>query len=482
MKKGIALILLAVVLGGGIISANINPFPLFTLQTIMVDSFSTTNPSFFLGSTDPIEWTVVTSRHAAEGFPQTALANAWPQDKYGSDPANAADLMAFAINGSFTQRGDNWLEVRPGRGGNPEPLPLPGRVQALSMWVWGSNFNYQLDAIFLDVEGIEHRVPMGNLRFRGWRNLTAVIPDSIKQLTDDQQTFPLRPELRLSRFIITTDIRERVDEFFIYFSDVTVLTHISLWESFDGFNLTQPETLTAIWGERPQAVAPAPAPTPAPGQPVISVTSPQANPGVGGDNPAFQQLAEVQVSTMADPVFWVPRVSSDFGSLTMRAFPGGPANKPLIAGDDSDPADNRMLGIRVNFNRRGAPELTLRAVRPLAVEGIVRVVSVWVAGRNAPHTLFLQIRDFDGNLRELNMGDLNFTGWRQMSVAIPSSIRQQHRLNNHEAGISIVGFRVRFHLPDTGGAYFIYFNDLRALTDLSPLLDGRTADDPMDNW
>jgi hypothetical protein len=480
MKKGIGLIAVALMISSEIAGA-IDVNPLYSLETIVVESFE--GASVYPGTQDAIEWSVVASRNIAEGFPQTVMANTWPKDKFGENPDNAAELRAYGINAGFTRRGDNWLEIRPGRGGNPEPLPLEGRVEVLSLWVWGSDYNYNLDACFIDSEGIEYRIPMGNLKFKGWRHVSAVIPKSIDQT---RTTFPYRAPLRLSKFIVTTNNRERADDFYIYFDDITILTHQNLFQSYDGSDLTQQATLNAIWGERPQPAQPAPAPTPAePGQYPPSATSPSANPGIGTDNPAYQRLQEISVSKMEDPVFWFPQVSSDYGLVTIRSFPGSPAGKQPIEGEDeanAGGADEKVLGLRLNFFRRGMQDMVVKAVRPMPVEGIVKAVSVWVAGRNAPHTLYLQLRDYNGNLRELKMGTLDYTGWKQMSVAIPSSIKQQDDFYDDRAGLSIEGFRIAFNLPDTGGTYFIYFDDLRALTDLYPVTVGRDPDNPEDNW
>jgi hypothetical protein len=489
MKKSIGLIAVAFVALSTATMAQtqtVNVNPLYSLATVTVDTFE--GAQFYPGTQDAIEWSVVASRRSADGFPQIEpAANTWPRDKFGENPANAAELRSLGIHASFTARGDNWLEIRPGRAGSPEPLPLDGRVEVLSMWVWGSGFNYDLDVVFLDANGIEHRVRMGNLNFMGWRHMSAVVPRGANQV---RTAFPFPPALRLSKFLLTTNARERADGFFIYFDEISVLTHQNLFQSFDGANLTEQQVVSQIWGDRAtRPNPPIPAPTPAePGAFPPSATSPLSNPGVGTDNPAFQQLQELSVSKMEEPVFWQGRISSDFGIISLRALQASPAGKQPIA-DAANAAntvppgpDERVLGLRVNFHRRGATDMTFRSVRPLPVEGIVKAVSVWVAGRNAPHRLFLIVRDFNGNLRELEMGSLDFAGWRQMSVAIPPTIVQQDPFADDRAGMSIEGFRVAFSLADTAGSYFIYFDDLRALADLYPVSNGRQADNPADDW
>jgi hypothetical protein len=188
---------------------------------------------------------------------------------------------------------------------------------------------------------------------------------------------------------------------------------------------------------------------------------------------------------MEDPVFWRASMSSDFGVVSVRSFQNSPANKQPIANEEAATAggaDDNVIGARINFLRRGLSSFTLSSVRPIPIDGVVKVVSVWVAGRNAPHTLTLILRDFDGRLRELPMGRLNFSGWKQMSVAIPSSIKQSDKNYTHRAGLSIEGFRVNFDLAETSGSYFIYMDDVRALVDTYAITEAKEADDPEDNW
>jgi hypothetical protein len=85
------------------------------------------------------------------------------------------------------------------------------------------------------------------------------------------------------------------------------------------------------------------------------------------------------------------------------------------------------------------------------------------------------------------MGSLAFSGWRKMTVTIPVSpdgkrgIVQQSPYWGERPGLRIVGFRVDCDPETAFGQYFMYLDDLRAVTDLYSIenLDG---DDPSDNW
>jgi hypothetical protein len=182
-------------------------------------------------------------------------------------------------------------------------------------------------------------------------------------------------------------------------------------------------------------------------------------------------------------------MSSDFGYTMTRLFRGSPLGKEPIPDEEGlDIPDNNVLGTRVDYLRRGFTSFTIYPTRPIAIEGITKTVSVWVAGRNYNHSLMLLIEDFFGRPFELYMGRLNFQGWKKMTVAIPpqadnslNGIVQRNYHYNNLMGIKILGFRIDVDPMEAYGSYYIYFDDLRAVTDLFAE-NSRDPDDMMDSW
>ena len=74
-----------------------------------------------------------------------------------------------------------------------------------------------------------------------------------------------------------------------------------------------------------------------------------------------------------------------------------------------------------------------------------------------------------------------------MSVAVPPSPDGQHGIiqssvhHGDRPGLKIVGFRVDCDPESAQGSYYIYFDDLRAVTDLYDM-ENRNEDDMIDNW
>jgi len=208
-----------------------------------------------------------------------------------------------------------------------------------------------------------------------------------------------------------------------------------------------------------------------------------------GVDSAQQQLKEVSVDKFENEGFWLSHMSTDEGYTTSRLFTGGPSGKePIPEEEGMDIPDALVLGTRVDYLRRGYNSFTIRPIRPIPIEGITKTVSVWVAGRNFNHDLTLLIQDYFGRNYEIYMGKLNFQGWKKLTVAIPpqstdgvNGVIQRSYHYNNQMGIKIMGFRIDCDPLEAYGNYYIYFDDLRAVTDLFAE-NNRDPDDMADGW
>ena len=203
-----------------------------------------------------------------------------------------------------------------------------------------------------------------------------------------------------------------------------------------------------------------------------------------GVDTAQQKLKEVSISKFEDAGFWSVSMGRDQGVTSLRRLPGGSMDKEPIPDEEQiglTESDKFVLGVRVDYYKRGFNQFTITPSKPLPVEGIVKTVSMWVVGRNSPHVLKMLISDQFGHNAEITMGKLNFTGWKKMTVAIPATIKQLDYHYANKMGIKVNGFRVDCDPEETYGSYFLYIDDLRAVTDLFAE-ESRDVDDMMDNW
>jgi hypothetical protein len=208
-----------------------------------------------------------------------------------------------------------------------------------------------------------------------------------------------------------------------------------------------------------------------------------------GIDAAQQKLKEISVEKFEHDGFWRSFMSPDQGYTTTRLFEGSPlGKKPIPEEEGLNIPDRYVLGTRVDYLHRGYSSFTMYPIRPIPIEGITKTISLWVAGRNFDHELHILIQDFFGRNFELYVGKLNFQGWKQLTVAIPpqamngwSGIVQRNYHYNNQMGIKVVGFRVDVDPMEAQGSYYVYLDDVRAITDLFAE-DSRDPDDMVDSW
>lgn len=208
-----------------------------------------------------------------------------------------------------------------------------------------------------------------------------------------------------------------------------------------------------------------------------------------GIDTAQQNLKEISIDKFEHDSYWHGVISPDDGFINARLFEGTPEGKePVPEEADLNIADEHVLGVRVDFLHRGNISFSLYPRRPIPIEGITKTISVWAVGRNYNHTLKIIVQDFFGRQFELQMGKLNFQGWKKLTVAIPSQpptgkagIVQRDYHYNNQLGIKVVGFKVECDPAEATGTYYLYLDDLRAVTDLFAE-NNRDPDDMADAW
>ena len=212
------------------------------------------------------------------------------------------------------------------------------------------------------------------------------------------------------------------------------------------------------------------------------------DPSIIGSDSARQALKEVSVDLFEREGAWKATISPDYGIISARLFDGSPsAKEPIDDAENQQLVDEKVLGIKVEFFRRGVNSFYVTSSRPLAIEGVTKTVSFWAVGRNQPHKITLLLQDYFGSNFELYVGTLDFTGWKKLTVAIPPSpdgvhgIVQTSAYHGDKPGVKIIGFRIDCDPMLAKGAYYVYFDDMRAVTDLYAM-QNRDEDDMDDNW
>lgn len=212
------------------------------------------------------------------------------------------------------------------------------------------------------------------------------------------------------------------------------------------------------------------------------------NPEVVGNDSAMQALQEIPLDSFEREGSWFVHMSPDYGVISGRNFEGAPAMKEPVKGKYAkDDPDTQVLGVKVQFFKRGINSFYITSQRPIPIEGITKTISMWVCGRNQGHDLYILIEDYFGRSYELYMGNLGFSGWKKLTAVVPPSPDSEHGIVQHSAyygdrpGLRILGFRVDCNPVLARGTYYVYFDDLRCVTDLYDC-ENHDEDDMADNW
>jgi len=242
MKRGASLLIsLAVLL------FLTNPFSLIAdeivvnLESRIVESFD---------DPDAQQWYVGASKFIAECFPLTTYASAWPESLYGANLENR-DLRVLGAQAAFDRTGYNSLEFIPvaqNQAGElqPAPIKLPGRVKTVDLWVWGSNYDYYMEAHVRDFNGRVHVLRLGGIKFVGWQNLSAHIPSYVPQAGGYVTSGGFIKNLELVKLVLWTRPEENVSGFNVYIDQIKILTDTFVTR-FDGDKLADPQWVQDVW-------------------------------------------------------------------------------------------------------------------------------------------------------------------------------------------------------------------------------------------
>ncbi len=218
-------------------------------QSIVIEDFD--NPA-------ESRWIVEGSKFIADGYPRMAHVRTFPEALYRQEP-EGRELRALGAQAAFNRRGYNFLEFIPVEEDEdgelvPRGIQIPGRARYLDMWVWGSNFDYYMDVHLRDYRGMVHVLKLGDIRYRGWRNMRLHIPTWIPQeapyiaeIRGGEFATDLRT-LELVKIVLWTRPQERVNGFFVYLDEIKVETDLYR-DPFDGEDLRNPDLIQQLWAE-----------------------------------------------------------------------------------------------------------------------------------------------------------------------------------------------------------------------------------------
>lgn len=200
-------------------------------------------------------------------------------------------------------------------------------------------------------------------------------------------------------------------------------------------------------------------------------------------NPDYQQgelITDITVTKFEDAESWVGQMPLDQGNIYLMKRLGKPAALP-----DKDPVtgiENKyVLGVKVEFNKRGDDRFIVKPPRPIKMPGITKSMSIWVVGRNFSHTLYYMVLDYYARQIHIKVAQLNFLGWQKLTTIVPPDIVQDEYHYTDMEGLTFIGLLVETNPSESYGTYYVYFDELTAKANVFNEANS-DEDDMVDNW
>lgn len=176
-----------------------------------------------------------------------------------------------------------------------------------------------------------------------------------------------------------------------------------------------------------------------------------------------------------------------------------------LYGSNSAGKDLRVLGVAMLFDRKeynwidlipgtktGSGSDVKYEPKELDLPGRVKMIDMWIWSGNFDYYMEAFVRDYKGIVHTIQMGDLNFVGWRNIRVNIPESIPQSKKYLPRHEGLRLVKFRIwtrptenvailtgRPTETDMDKSVKFYFDNIKVLTDtFESLYDGDSLTNP----
>ncbi|MDR1507173.1 MAG: flagellar filament outer layer protein FlaA [Treponema sp.] len=177
--------------------------------------------------------------------------------------------------------------------------------------------------------------------------------------------------------------------------------------------------------------------------------------------------------------------------------------------NNRDGRDLKILGIWGKFKRMGYNWIDIYPTAAadgedagpyeIPLPGRVRYLDMWVWGSNLNYYLEAYIRDQQGVVHTIYMGNLGYQGWKNLRSSIPTSIPQRRRIildpkssgmtsaeERNNIYLKFVKFRIWTTPSEAVGNFYIYLDQFKVLTDtFESLYDGDDLTDPdwiRENW
>jgi len=203
-----------------------------------------------------------------------------------------------------------------------------------------------------------------------------------------------------------------------------------------------------------------------------------------------QRLESIVIDTFDDPAqrtwtidgqdnkearIWKVGTSSKFptdGYPKLQFVEGLGTFPEALFGNNDAKLPLKSLGIATSFTKKGYNDFQIYPAKPdgtpqsFSLPGIVKMFDLWVWGSNMNVTLDVHVLDYRGIPFVLHAGSLNFQGWKNLQIPVPSSVPQPITQVTLGHTLRLTKLVVNIDPNERVDSMYTYFDQLKVLTDM----------------
>jgi hypothetical protein len=194
------------------------------------------------------------------------------------------------------------------------------------------------------------------------------------------------------------------------------------------------------------------------------------------DDPAHRSITiNGQEQTPIDRT-WQVTTSSKFSApgYPILKFVEGPGTYPDALFANVDPKTKLMsIGVATSFERKGYNDVVIyptaadgKTPQYIELPGITKIIDLWVWGSNMKTSLDIHLLDYRGIPYVLHAGSLNFQGWKNIQVQVPSSVPQPITQISLNHLLRLTKLVVNIDPNERVDSMYVYIDQLKILTDM----------------
>lgn len=128
--------------------------------------------------------------------------------------------------------------------------------------------------------------------------------------------------------------------------------------------------------------------------------------------------------------------------------------------------EKKVLAVKASFDRKSYNWVEVYPKIPLSIRGRCESIDVWVWGGNFRYRLEVHLKDYLGFKHVVNVGWLNYIGWRNLRIKVPLHIPQSENYIPKLKVLKFIKFVMWADPGERAEGFYVYFDRMQIQTDI----------------